>query len=162
MRQTWCLNIACHSLPQAKTLPVNPCHRAFVLWMRPSGNPNQLLVLEVGGNSEGVFFKAYIVLQKTSPCGWFPMGAAVHIMFLTTFAMRPTATLSFLHPQTNIFPCWSLWGILGQCNHSIGWAVRKGGEADSIHFQICNSKFSLLDDQYKHQLHHESLGNCLD
>lgn len=94
------------------------------------------------------YFKAYFILQKTCPCGWFPIGAAVH-MFLTMVAIRPAATLSFLHPQTNIFSWWSLQGILEQYNNSTGWAVRQVGEAELFHFQICYSKFSLLDDQYK-------------
>lgn len=73
-------------------------------------------------------------------------------MFLTKVAIRPAAILSFLRPQTDTFSCWSLQGILEQYNNSIGWTVRQVGEVELTCFQICNSKFSLLEDQYKHQL----------
>lgn len=77
------------------------------------------------------FFKDYFVSQKTHPCGLFPIGKAVHKMFLPSVVIRPAATLSYLHPQTNIFSSRSLQAQLEKYNKTVGWME---GEAHFIRF----------------------------
>lgn len=72
---------------------------------------------------EVVFLNDYFVLWKACLCGWFPAWQ-LFVIFLTMVSIKPAATLSFPHPQINIFSFWSLWGILEQYNNSSDRTVR--------------------------------------
>lgn len=131
--QTWCLKITCPS-PLIQDTTCEPMlSGSWFMWEKVEILSSSWFWKGQGWGKHQRFFNYYFVSQKTHPCGWFPIGEAVYKRFLTSVAIRPAATPSFLH-QTNLFSCWSLQAQLEQYNKSIGWTVRQVGEANFIHF----------------------------